>query len=137
MVEELVNRTIPTNGEYPFTPLEIVCLTNSESSVETLKLLLDSGADLNAPGSYPLLIASQVYKETIRESKEAAAISAEIISVLLDHGANPFRVVNGRFSVTAFQFMLRLGLPTQIYEKSLDMYRNGVREIHDNTYASE
>lgn len=114
---QILNQPIQTTGEHPFTPLEVVCLRNSTNALNLVSLLLENGADPNATGSYPLMIAAQAFKNaSVQEevSKTALENGARIIMKLLEAGANPFRIIQNRFRLTAFQFMLGMDLPVQI-----------------------
>lgn len=129
---QILNQTTETSGEYPFTPLEVVCLRNTQNSVETLEVLLDSGADPNASGSYPLMIAAQAFKNA--STPESRLHGATMILILLEHNANPFRSMPGRFRITAFQFMLGLDLPVNAITTALDKLKDGTFTLEiDNT----
>ena len=121
---QILNQTTETSGDYPFTPLEVVCLRNTQNSVETMQVLLDSGADPNANGSYPLMIAAQAFKNA--STPESREYGSAMILILLNHDANPFRCIPGRFRITAFQFMLGLDLPVSIITTALNKLKDGI-----------
>ena len=98
----------------------------SPETLETLRILLERGADPNAPGSNPLMIVCQVIKNAMAGSNRPLVSHAvEFLALLINLGANPFRSCPPVFKLNAFQFMLSLDVPSYVVQTCLDKLQDG------------
>ena len=142
MVDSVVNCMIPTNAGMMST-LEVLCLKPSPYAVESMKTLLEAGADPNVGDTYPLLTAvqrlavipSDYPKDephgTLRENHAAY----HLVRVLLRGGANPFRRV-ARFKLSAFELLLGCDVPSDIIKLCVVGLMDGTF-VPDMNYPSD